>query len=168
MTEETHTTTTEKKESRNAHTLHWQALEFTYIRKTNEWYWVVGIMTIGIAVAAYFLNNFLFTILALLGGFSLALFGAKKPEMLDMEISSKGVRVMNKLYPYSNLEIFWISEVGSEPKILFTGTGLLHTHITLPLGDMDPEDVRDELTKYLDEEEIAEPMIQRVIDQTGF
>lgn len=158
----------QKKQSHTRHTLRWQAYEFTYVRKPSEWYWKVGIITAGVTAAAYVLENYLFSILTVIGGFTFALFGAKKPDVLDMEISSKGVRIQTKLYPYSELKYFWILEDSPEPKILLQAAGMLHTHIVLPLGDADPEDVRTELLEHIEEKEMAEPITQRIIDRTGF
>ena len=158
----------QKKQGRVQHTLRWQAHEYAYTRKPADWYWKVGIVAFGVAAASYVLDNILFSILTIIGGFTFALFGAKKPDMLDMEISPKGIRIHNKLHPYSELDFFWVSEHSSEPKILIQGVAMLRTHIILPLGDLDPEDARDELLKYMKEDEIAEPMTQRIIDRTGF
>lgn len=152
----------------DSRTFRWQAPEFNYQRKRGDWYLKVGILTFSIAVAAYVLNNFLFSILTLLSGFTLALFGAKQPEVIDMEISNKGVRIHDTLHPYSELEHFWISEEGREPKVLLHGRRMLHTDIIMPLGDADPEMVREELLKNLEEEEMAEPFVQRLIDRIGF
>lgn len=161
-------TISQKESRRSSNTLNWQAHEYVYTRKSSDWYFKVGIITIGIIIASYILNNYLFAILAAISGFTFALFGAKKPDILNMEVSPRGVRVHTKLYPYSELDFFWVSENIEEPKILLQGSGLLHTHIILPLGDMDSEDIRVELLKYIDEEEIAEPIIHRIIDHTGF
>ena len=150
------------------HEIVWEAPEYIYQRKSRDWYWKMGIVAFGIAAAAYILHNILFGILIIIASFTVALFGAKQPETLRISISSKGVRVNNQLYPFSELDAFCILDRIIEPKILLQSKGLLHSLVSIPLGKADPDEIHEMLSQYLREEEMDESFTQRIIDKTGF
>ncbi len=148
--------------------LEWQAPEYTHKEKDSEWYWGVGILTLAGVASAYMFGNFLFAVLVFLIGFTMALFGARKPKIITFEISGRGVRADNTLYPFQSLWSFWILEKEHENLLLLKSQKKLSTQISIPLGDTDPEMVRDFLLNYLIEEEGAESVAQRFMDYLGF
>src|SRR3989344_7521719 len=131
----------------------WETIEYLHKEKTTDWYWIVAIITISIALIAIILNNIIFAILILVSSFTLSLFASKKPEVVTMEINNTGVIVGNTQYPYAHLESFWIETREAYPKILIKSEKLLMPFITILLDDMDSELVREKLLQHLPEEE---------------
>ena len=82
----------------------WQAPEYVYTKKSPDWYWAVGIVTVGFFVVAIIFNNFLFGGFMLLGGFTIALYGARPPRIISFSLSVEGVRIENRVYPYESLK----------------------------------------------------------------
>ncbi|MBI5816923.1 MAG: hypothetical protein HZB09_00660 [Candidatus Yonathbacteria bacterium] len=152
---------------RNDHII-WSALEYPIREKTTDWYWALGIMAIAGAVASYILGNILFSILILLGAFTVASYGARKPHMVEFEIDRRGIRSGTTLYPHSSLASFWIVEGVEESKILLQSGKIFMPYIIIPLGEENPEMVREVLLNYLKEEEHAEPFAQRIMDYLRF
>lgn len=146
----------------------WNALEYPVREKTTDWYWALGIMAIAGAVASYILGNILFSILILLGAFTVAAYGARRPHMVEFEIDRRGVRSGATLYPHSSLASFWIIEGEEESKILLQSGKVLMPYIVIPLGEENPEMVREILLNYLKEEEHVEPFAQRIMDYFRF
>jgi hypothetical protein len=146
----------------------WNAPEYPLRAKTADWYWALGIMAIAGAVASYILGNILFSILILLGAFTVAMYGARKPHTVEFEIDHRGLRAGPTLYPHSSLASFWIVEGKDESKILLRSHKPFLPYIIIPLGDNDPHLIRDVLLEYLDEEELTEPISQRIMDYLRF
>jgi len=60
----------------------WDAPEHNHIEKTNDWYWILGIIAISGAVTSMIFNNALFGIVIILSAFSMFIFSHHKPKML--------------------------------------------------------------------------------------
>lgn len=152
----------------NKERITWSALEYPIRKKTADWYWALGIMAIAGAVASYILGNILFSILILLGAFTVAIYGARHPHVVEFEIDRGGIRSGTTLYPYSSLASFWIIEGRDESKILIQSSKAFMPYIIIPLGEENPEVVREVLLNYLMEEEHVEPFAQRIMDYLRF
>ena len=146
----------------------WQAPEYIHKEKTSEWYWSVVILTLTGIVSAYMFGNPLLAFLILLIGFTMALFGARRPKMISFGISDRGIRADNILYPFQTLWSFWILEKEHENLLLLKSRKKISTQIAIPLGDIDTEQMREFLLDYLVEEDDEESIAQRFMDYLGF
>ena len=141
----------------------WQTEEYTYTKKGRDWFWVVGIITIAVAITAVVLGNGLFAVLVLLAGFTLSLQAVKKPRVIEFEITNKGVRTDKIVYPFSSLESFWV-----EDKIILKSKKFLMPYIIIPLGEIEPKIIRDTLYDFMEEEEQREPLAHQIMERFGF
>ena len=98
--------------------IEWQAPEYTHKEKDSEWYWSVGILTLAGVVSACMFSNLLLAVLVFLIGFTMALFGARRPNEITFGISGRGVRADNTLYPFQTLQSFWVLEKEHEDLLL--------------------------------------------------
>ncbi|MBU1730396.1 hypothetical protein KJ557_02480 [Patescibacteria group bacterium] len=153
---------------KNSKNISWEAPEYLYREKSSDWFWSVGIIAFAGVVSAYMFGNVLLAILILLCGFTLALFGAKKPRVISFSISRKGVRVESILYPFQNLESFWILEKEHENILLLKSHKMLTQQIVVPLGDTDPDQVQMFLEDFIPGEEENESLAERIMDRLGF
>ena len=148
--------------------LSWQTVEYLHQEKTADWYWIVGIVTISIAVITIILNNIIFGILIIVSSFTLSLFASRKPDLVKVEINSMGVTVGNTKYPYNHLQSFWIETREHTPKILLKSQKVFMPFIVIFIEDVDPEEVHSLLSKYLPEEEHTEPLLEKLLVYLGF
>lgn len=141
----------------------WEAPEYNFKEKTNDWFWALGIIAISATVAAFLLNNVLFGILILLGAFLLALFAAREPNTIRFEINENGIIIDKLFYPYKNLSSFY----AEGDILLIKSKKKLMQLLIIPL---EPEDnkVHDFLINYLEEEELEIPLSQIVMEFLGF
>jgi hypothetical protein len=149
----------------------WQALDHIQDPKSSDWFWIVGIVAISIAVLAVFFGNILFALLIILAAFSSFMIANDAPQIIDFEINRQGVKVGDTVYPYSTLDSFYvIDEDGwDRDRILIKSKKLFMPLIVMPIGnEVSPDGVRDYLLDYLDEEELEEPMSQRFLEILGF
>lgn len=150
--------------------IEWQALEHHHSEKTNDWFWGVGIVAVGIAVLSIYFGNLLFAIVILLGTFALMLHAHAKPRIIKFKLSRKGVRVGESLYSYADLSSFWVIDEEIHDKIIIKSRKLFMPYLILPYDStkIDPDTLRDYLLDYMDEEELYEPFSQKIMEYIGF
>ncbi len=142
----------------------WNAPEYVYREKSADWFWAFGIIAVSAAIAAFIVSNILFGVLILLGAFVLALFAARKPEMVQFEINEKGIVINKTIYPYRNLESF----TTAEGVLLVKTNKRLMQLLVIPLL-VNHKDVRDFLLQHTKEDEELEiPLSQSLMELLGF
>ncbi len=147
----------------------WQAPEYEHREKSSDWFWMVGIITIALVFAAILLKNLLFGILAGLAGFSIALYGARKPSVVNFRIGPKGIEIGNKIYDYENLNSFWVNYDPPRRKdLILESKKAIMPHIVIFLGDADPEEIRQYLLQFLKEVKIEESLTNTIAKLLGF
>ena len=138
----------------------WLAPEYEFHEKTPEWYWALGIITAAMVLAAVVLRNFLFAVFAVLAGFSVGLYGARRPRMIIHEINSGGVSLGNRNFNYENIDHFWINyNPPTKKELILESKKTFSTHTVILLGDADPEQIRRYLLQYLKEKKIEESLV---------
>ncbi len=146
----------------------WSTVEYFHTEKTNDWYWIVGMITISIAIISVILNNVIFAILILVSSFTLTIFASKRPDIVSVTLDKSGVTFGRNRYSYSNIESFWIETRDSYPRILLKTKKFLMPFIIIHTEDEDPEQIKEFLSKYLPEEENSEPLLEKVLLYLGF
>jgi len=146
----------------------WSALEYEHKEKSADWYWALGVIAVAGSATAFLLGNILLSILIVIGAFTLAMYGRRRPEMMDVKLGKRGVFVNDTLYPYNTLKSFWVEEQDKESKVLIESEKMLMPYIVIPLNDADPDEVREFLFEYLEEEEHSEPLSHKFMEYLGF
>lgn len=148
----------------------WQHHEHPHVEKTSDWFWSVGIVATGSVILFVFFASYLAALIIIL--FTLISFTVanRPPELIRFEISRKGVRAGNTLYPYSMIESFWVEDTEFKDSIFLKSKKPFNPMIVLPFdsSETDPELIRDFLLDYLNEEELQEPLYQLIMERLGF
>jgi len=152
----------------NEEKLKWQTPEYIYREKTADWYWIVSIVTISIALIAIILNNIIFALLIIASSFTLSLFASRKPSVIDVRINNSGIIAGNTKYTYDSLDSFWVETREAYPKVLVKSKKLLMPFIVILINGVEPSDVKHALEKYLPEKEHAEPFLEKLLIYFGF
>ncbi|MDA8611390.1 hypothetical protein N9L18_00810 [Candidatus Pacebacteria bacterium] len=150
--------------------IEWQAMEHHHEVRSNDWFWIVGVIAIAGAILAAYFENILLAILIVIAGFTSLLHGHSKPKVITFKISRRGVQAGTTLYPFSSLESFWVEDEMREDKIILKSQKFMMPYIVIPYDSTktDPEEIRDYLLEYINEEEMAEPVLQQVLENLGF
>ncbi len=149
----------------------WRALDHIKEKKSEDWFWIVGIVAIGMTILAIFFNNILFALLIVLATFASFLLAHSAPREIDYEISRKGIRAGDIVYPFSTVESFWVvDEDGYErDRILVKSKKFFMPMITIPVGKAaDLEEIREFLLQFTKEEELHEPFYEYLMHVLGF
>jgi hypothetical protein len=149
----------------------WQAYDHIREPKSSDWFWFLGITALAIIVLAIYFGNTLFALIILIGTAILFKTANNPPVVVDYQINRKGVQVGDIIYTYGTLQSFYvIDEDGFDrDRIIIKSRKMFMPLIVVPLGETaHPEDIREYLIEYLDEEEMHEPTIQRILTIFGF
>jgi hypothetical protein len=147
----------------------WEAPEHHHVEKNSDWFWVLGIIAVCGAVAAFFFGNFLFALVILLGAGVMALRAVKPPRIVSFMVGKKGVRAGERLFPYSALEAYYLDEEDEQGPRLFLKSSRLHMPlIVMPVPEAHMEEIEALLRARLPEEELAEPLGYKLLELFGF
>jgi len=144
---------TKKNKMEETKLLSWQAPEFVYYEKDTKWF--VGLGAIAGFLMLYFLftKNFMVVLLFLILALVTISYALKKPPIINVAITRRGIYVAKKFYPFKHLESFHILYEPPEVKILnLKSKKSFLPYITVPLGEQNPLGVKKVLDKYLIEE----------------
>ncbi len=150
--------------------IEWVAPEYVHVEKSQDWYWVLGLLAVAASVGAMLFNNVLFALLILISSFVLALFAGRKPNNVHFALAQRGVRIDDALYPFSNLKSFSIAELSPNhvAKLILEPKAHFAMSVYIPLLNVDVDHVHDFLLDFLPEESHEEPLIHHLMEWLGF
>lgn len=147
----------------------WEAPEHHHTEKTGEWYTALGIICLAGAAAAFMVGNGLFGILILLIGITVTITSLRAPEVITFSVSSRGIRVDERLYPFTSLESYYIDEEDPKgPQLLLKGERLMMPLIVIPLPADEVDEIEDIIRDRLPEERLEEPFFSKLLEFFGF
>ena len=150
--------------------IEWQDYEHNYAEHTQDWYWILGIVTLGGSILAFYFGNMLFGILILLSGFTLGLLSRRKPKIVTIKITPRSIVVGNMQYPYENFHSFWIeTDHMHGPRILLHPKSPMLPLLPIMVGDgVDLDHLADTINDHLEESPLRESALHRLFDYLGF
>ncbi len=149
--------------------LEWKTLEYSEKNRGSDWFWAVGIILISVAVSSVILDNLLFAVFIVIAGIALILQVIRKPDEITVRIDERGVDIDGTLYLYQALEAFWIEHLGDNDfQLLLRSKKLLVPYIVVHIEGVSVQELRDYISHYIEEEEMHEPLSQKIMDRLGF
>ena len=140
----------------------WEEYSHLYFQKNKDWKWSVAIISITIALISFMFSNITFGMLVLTATVVLLLHAFKEPGLIRFEINTKGVRVNQEFWSFTDIRSFWIEDNRQHhihSRILFTTNGIVDSLLVtpLPLDTTNDEihDIHEELVKILPEQRIV-------------
>ena len=150
------------------HSISWEAHEYEHKEKSVDWFWALGIIALSVVVASVIKGNYVFALFIIVAASCLGYFSARKPEIIDIELSEKGFRIHRYLYEYKDLKAFFVEHTQTGPKLHIMTSRVFFPIITLPLEDIDPDLVTAYLAQFLKEEEMHESRAHKFMETLGF
>src|SRR3989344_9195022 len=130
----------------NIEGISWRAYEFAHRPKTSDWYWAVGIVTVGAVVACIFFSNIILAVLIVIAALALILHANKPPRLLEYHLTSRGLVIDKQLYPIATIDSFWIDEYkNGVAKLIIKSSKKMMPYIIVPLV---PEVTADEVRYF--------------------
>lgn len=148
--------------------IHWIAYEYEYRERSSDWFWAVGIITLGASVTSIIAGNVLFAIVILLGGFTLSMFATRAPKAYDTVVNDEGVRIGSLLYPYRLLESFWI-ENDKTPRLFLKSQKLVLPFIIITIDEeVNLIELQELLSQNIPEVFHSESPFEKLFERLGF
>ena len=155
----------------DANAIKWTSVPHPHHKiKGQDWFWMLGIISVSIAIASILLGNILFAVLIIISAITLGMYANIPPQSHEYTIDTRGVTVDGKLYSYKSIKSFWIdnNRYGGHALLLDIQKPL-EPHLVIKINeDIDSNDIQDFLLDYLPEEELFEPFAQRLAEILGF
>lgn len=149
----------------------WSGQEFEFVPKQPTWYWTIGILSVGSAVAAGISGNILFAIILILAGITVSLAGSRRPATHTFMITDRGIHVGTQVFAYDNIVNFAIDdhhESGVPTTLHFTLRQGFVRVMTVPLHHVDFRTVRTALKNHnIEEVENLHSLSAQVADWLG-
>ncbi len=148
--------------------LEWTAHEFDPASDSSLQFLIGGVLIVG-GIVALFFGNFLFALLLALAGGLVMAHAFRIPREMRLAVTGRGVEVGRRLYGFENIASFWIHyDPPLFKELLLNSKKAMMPHIKIPLGDLDPLQLRKVLLRFLPEEEQEISLIDILSKRLGF
>lgn len=148
--------------NKNSYLLSWQAQKFENFERHPWWGIILFIILILLLTYSLLTDNFLLSIILILAGIIVYLFEKKDPETYHFAICETGVIAHDRFYEFLDIENFWIfyepGQLGRKELSLKTTSHFL-PYVHIPLGNEDPNNIREILLDYIPEEPHKESLL---------
>ncbi len=150
-------------------TLRWEAYEHEFIERGSDWFWALAVVAGCIALAAILFQNVLFAVLIILAATLVGMLANVPPDIVEFEISDRGIRVDKELHRYDEILAFWVEdEQENQPLLLVDTTKFMSPNLVIPIEEIDPGTVRDYLKARSKEVPMREPISHKILEFFGF
>ncbi len=131
----------------------WEFPEYHKHDRSRTWYIIAAVIILALVVYALLTQNFLFALMVVIFSVIILLNHARNPQMMEFRVTDKGLAVNERLYPYEELQSFWIiNEPPAIKNLYFSFEKSVRPALAVYLADQDPEEVRMTLSDYLPED----------------
>ena len=149
--------------------IYWEAPEHNHIEKTGDWYWILGIIAISGSVASMIFGDVLFGIVIILAAGTMYLVGHRKPRVIEFEVSARGIRIEDTLYPYATLESYFLDETALvNPQLIIKSKKLFMSLLIIPIPAEYITPIEEMVGERLPEEHLEEPFAHKLMEFLGF
>jgi hypothetical protein len=148
-------------------TITWHAAEHEPQSRPRGWFWGVSLVGMAGAALSLYLSNFLFGIIILLGAGIILLYSVRTPTMIRYSLSARGLQIDTHLFPFDNLESFWIHDL-EDPIMMIKSKRTFMPLLTIPLVGINPNVVQEYLRHFLREEKQDIPFSHQISKALGF
>ena len=146
----------------------WRAPAHFHGQKNSDWYWAVGIITLALAAVSIMFGKIITGIFIIVAAAALVIHVSRPAPTVYYEINDRGMVIDDTLYSFLSLESFWVPHDHFPPKLLIKSRKLFLPLISIYITDIDPEDVREILLRYIAETEHHEPFLKYILERFGF
>jgi hypothetical protein len=148
--------------------LRWSAYEHEHIERGSNWFWALGIVAVCVALVSILFHDVLFAILVILAATTLGMLANVPPDLVQFEISDRGIRVGGTLHRFDEIISFWVEEEKSERPLLLVDTiKFMSPNLIIPIEHIDPHVIRTFLQERTQEVPMKEPFAHKILEFLG-
>lgn len=149
----------------------WTGKEYEYKDKKDDWYWILGIIVVALALVSILLKSYVFAIVVLAAGFALGVGALKRPEEHTFRIDDRGVSIGDRLYTYERIISFAIVEYMEStipPRLTLRTRSIFAPELAIPLSGVDAIEIYDILSQEIEEHEHKESAVEHIAELFKF
>jgi hypothetical protein len=146
----------------------WTASEFVQNEKSKQWFFLLSVFAIVLAVIIFFLTDWISAVVVLLALLTLGVVGARPPRTLQYLLDDDGIHIENKSYPYEAFRSFSLIDEGAIDCIQLTPLKRVMPPITIYFSPEDAEKILVILSTVLPHEERERELIDRLMSRLHF
>ena len=148
--------------------LRWSAFEHEHVERGSNWFWALGVAAVCIALVSILFHDVLFAILILLAATTLGMLANVPPDLVQFEVSDRGVRVGSTLHRFDEIISFWVEdENGDRPLLLVDTIKFMSPNLIIPIEHIDPHAIRAFLRERAEEVPMKEPLSHKILEFLG-
>lgn len=130
--------------------LTWEASEYVHREKSFLWFAALGVVTLALAAAAWFLiKSWTFALLTLVMGAALGVYGNRPPRSLSYSLEYESLKIEEKEYAYGQFKSFAIVQDGPLSYIMLLPVKRFAPAVTLYFPPENGEQIVDILGSVL-------------------
>ena len=134
----------------------WEAPEFIRYKKTTKWFVLLLVVAVVLGVLFYIQKQWSSIAVVAAAFIVFTTLSNAKPRKIACALYQEGIVVADKVYNFNQFKSFWV-EPGDLFKVKLQLVGRFAGQVTMPILEIDPEQVRLFLKKHLPEEENKGP-----------
>ncbi len=146
----------------------WKDYEYIHVKKTADWYWAVGIISVALVIVPLLFNNIMLALLVAISAFSLMLMASKPAKLVEFEINNTGIRIGTQLFPFDTLDAYFISDESVTPTLLLQSQSMFMPLLSIPIQEVGEDVVESLLSSRLTKRQLREPLPQKILEYFGF
>ncbi len=116
----------------------WQAGSRPYTKHTRQYYLTMGTIVLLLCLILFFAGQFLPILVVLSVAFLAYAFSAVPPQQMMYRVTTYGIRLEEKLYPWEVMGRFWFEKKGKQ-KLLYIETAQFPNRLTMVLAELKQE-----------------------------
>ncbi len=147
----------------------WDSDGHSVSEKNTDWYWILWILAISLALAVLFFYQVITAMLIIVVAGTLTLLARTEQTSQTCTVSPEGIKVDELFYPYESFRGYQIVERDGMPPLLILSTNaVLNPHLFIHIPDSISEDALAELLdQFMPLLEEGIPLSHRIVEYLG-
>lgn len=132
----------------------WSIPEYDKHEREKNWYIISATVGLLLLIYSFFSGNFLFAAIIIISALVIIIHDGQEPLAINFIITDAGLMVGKKFYDYDVIKDFSIVYKPNQniKNLYFEFKNVLKPRLSIPLGNMNPLPIRENLLKYLPED----------------
>ncbi len=127
----------------------WETWEYPKHDRSPLWYLIAGVIAVLLILYALLTASFPFAVIILMTGIIIFLSHLHEPERIMIHVTTNGIIMGRHFYAYKEIRDFSVVYNPPQAKLLYLDfTGRLHPMTSIPLEEVNPNEVREALLPY--------------------
>jgi len=144
--------------------VHWQAHEYIHHEKDALWFVIFTVVVLGLmAFSIFVIQSITFTILIPVMAAALIVYSRRPPRIMDYTLSSKGLHVNDRLYPFNEFKGFGVIRDGKEYSVMLIPIKRFKPGVSVYFPEEAGEAIVDILGTRLPMQKLHLDIVDRVI-----